>query len=128
MQKDYWNISKRNFRAMAIISVIFAILFGLTASDSPVPVQNALLLPVAVLFITFVVSLVIASLFKKHSPMAIKVGYLYVGLVFIYDLIAGFILGSPTSGIAYKVLGLLVLAYLFVNIYMASKQTVSPVS
>ncbi len=128
MKKDYWNISKRNFRAMAIISVVFVVLFGLTALDSPAAVQSALLVPVVVLFITFVLFLVIASLFKKHSPMAIKVGYTYVGLVFIYDLIAGFIVGSPTNGIAYKILGLLVLVYLLVNIYKASKQSVSSAS
>lgn len=128
MQKDYWNISRKNFRAMAVVSVIFAVLFGLTASDSPAAVQGALFVPVVVLLITFILFLVIASLFKKHSPMAIKVAYSYVGLVFIYDLIAGFILGSPTSGIIYKLIGLLVLIYLFVNIYKASKQTINPAS
>ena len=127
MQKDYWNLSKRNFRAMAIASLILAILFGLTALNAPATVQGALIVPVVVLLITFVLFLVIASLFKKHSPMAIKVGYTYLGLIVVYDLIAGFVLGSPASGIVYKILGLLVLAYLFVNIYKASKQS-APVS
>jgi hypothetical protein len=123
MQKDYWNISKRNFRAMGIVSAIFAVLFGLTAMDSPAVVQGGLFGTVVFFLITFILFLVIASLFKKHSPMAITVGYVYLGLALIYDIVAGFIMGSASSGIAYKLLGLLVLVYLFVNIYKASKQT-----
>ena len=54
MQKDYWNISKRNFRAMGIVSAVFAVLFGLTALDSPAVVQGSLFGTVIFFLITFI--------------------------------------------------------------------------
>ncbi len=124
MQKDYWNISKRNFRAMGIISLIFAVLLGITAMDSRATdvAQAKLMIPVAFFIVSAVLFMVIATLFKKHSPKAIAVGYGYVGLAFIVSIIYNFILSSPADGILSKVLGLLVLVYLFVNIQKASKQ------
>ncbi len=123
MQKDYWNISKRNFRAMSIMAAIFAVLFGLTALDSSDIVRNSLLGTVLFFAITFMLFLFIASLFKKRSPMAIKVGYTYLCLVFVYDVFSGFIMNPPSSRIVYKILVMLLLFYLFYNIYKASKQT-----
>ncbi len=129
MQKDYWNLAKRNFRAMAVASVIFIIIFGLgfTDSSNPDTVRMYLLASLGFFVLTFIIFLVIASLFKKHSPKAIPIAYTYLSLSLIYSLVNNFVLSSPSdfmNGIVIKILGYVVLVYLFFNVYKASKQNI----
>ena len=125
MQKDYWNIAKRNFRAMGIIAVLVSIIFGLGIMDSTNPdsVRTWLLGVLAFLVLTFILFFVIASLFKKHSPKAIVVAYSYLTVATIFSVVGNFILSSPSNGLIFKLLNLLILAYLFENVYKASKQS-----
>ena len=127
MQKDYWNISKRNFRAMGIISCIFVIIFGLGFFDSTNShsVKMGMLGSLVFFAITLILYFIIASMFKKRSPKAILVSYIYLSLAFLFSLANNFILNSPsefTDGILPKLLGYIVLLYLFLNVYKASKQ------
>jgi hypothetical protein len=126
MRKDYWNISKRNFRAMAVVVAIVAIIFGLTAYSGNIPDPAKTTAGYTALFfgISFVFFVATAILFMRHSPKAITIGYAYTGLAFIYVLIANFVMSNPLDGTIYKVGGLLVLLYLFYNVYKASKQRV----
>jgi len=69
MQKDYWNISKRNFRAMAVVAAIVTLIFGLTAYGGNVPDSAKTASAYSALFfgISFILFIVIAILFKRHS-------------------------------------------------------------
>ncbi len=130
MQKDYWNVGKRNFRAMGIISILFIIIFGLGFFDSsnPSSIRMILLISLGFFVTTAILFFIISSLFKKHSPKAIIVGYSYLSLTLVYSLVNNFLLNSPSdfaNGILFKLLGYVVLAYLFFNVYQASKQNAS---
>jgi hypothetical protein len=122
-QKDYWNISKRNFRAMAVVTLLVMFLF---IAGGALPGAAYPILFLALSFIVFVITTI---LFKKHSPKAVIVAYIYTGLTFIYVIIFNFILSpSPLDGLFYKMGGLLVLFYLFNCVYKASKQTNSSIN
>jgi hypothetical protein len=130
-KKDYWNICKRNFRAMGIASFLFVILFGLTlldSSNSGVKVLTKLASIVAFFFITGILFLVIASMFKGHSQKAVMVAYLYLAVSTIFTLVNYLVLSSPsefTNGITTKILSFVVLIYLFFTVYKASKQSLA---
>ncbi len=123
MQKDYWNISKRNFRAMGIIAVLAAIVVGLGILDSAnsESVRNGLVKIEIFLGIAIILFFVIASLFKKRSKKAIIVAYIYLGIAFLFSIM-DFILSAPSNDLIARILGLAVLIYLFINTYKASKQ------
>ena len=124
MQKDYWNIAKRNFRAMGIVSILFVIIFALGIIDqtNPASVRNSLLLIEGFFVLTVILFFVISTLFKKHSPKAIVVGYSYLAVVLVFSLVNDFIINSPSNFTVYKVISYIVIGYLFNNVYKASKQ------
>lgn len=125
MRKDYWNISKRNFRAMAVVAALVIIIYEFITAGGNIPssVMATLMYTVTFFVISFIVFIIAAILFKRHSSKAIALGYTYTALAFIYVIITNFIMSSPMDGTIYKVGGLIVLAYLFYGIYKASKQT-----
>lgn len=127
MQKDYWIIAKKNFRAMGVVSTIFFVICALGGFDSSNQwvVQKTLLIGMLFFIVTSVLFFIIASLFKRRSPMAIKVAYVYLTISVIVSTIFNFILGSPLNSITYKLLGLAVLVYLFVGVYKASRQQIA---
>ncbi|PCI29563.1 hypothetical protein COB55_01950 [Candidatus Wolfebacteria bacterium] len=131
MQKDYMNLAKRNFRAMAFIAffpsaLFLANAFTITGGLSALESRMAFLRIGIFYLVTFVVLLIIASLFKKKSPKAIVLAYTYIGFAFILSLVNYFIINSPSDffkgGIGFKVLGYIVLIYLLNSVYKASKQ------
>ncbi len=126
MQKDYWNISKRNFRAMAIVSIIFVIIAALGGLDSSnaVSMQNTLLSLMLLFLTTTVLFFIIASLFKRRSPKAIKVAYGYLAIIIVFALFSSFIPGLPATTLVSKLISLIIPVYLLVNVYKASKQAV----
>ena len=127
MQKDYWNIAKRNFRAMGIVSVLFVIIFALGIIDqtNSTAIRNSLLLVEGFFVLTVILFFVTSSLFKKHSPKAITVGYSYLGVALIFSLVNDFIINSPSNFTIYKVMSYIVIGYLFNNVYRASKQDIN---
>jgi hypothetical protein len=124
MQKDYWVIAKKNFRAMGIVSSIFFAVCALGGFDSSNPwiVQKMLLVGMLFFLVTSILFFIIASLFKRRSPLATKVAYTYLTISVVVTIILNFILSSPFDSILYKLLGLAILAYLFSGVYKASKQ------
>lgn len=125
MQKDYWNICKRNFRALGVIYIIIAVFLGLGIADStnPESVRSALISGEVFIIIGCVMFFILAFLFKKRSKKAIPVAYVYLTIAAIFSIVNNFILSLPSEGIAYKIIGLLILAYLFQGVYKASKQS-----
>ena len=129
MQKDYWNIAKRNFRAMAIIALVLTLfsILGVTSANN-YNVALPMLIMEAFFVVTTVVLFIIASLFKKKSPKAIVVAYWYLGISLAFSLVDYFILNSPSQflqGIIYKILGYLILIYLFDNVHKAAQQKIA---
>jgi len=122
MQKDYWDISKRNFRALGIVTIILAMFFESASSSAPVMFRTGLLIMVAFYLITTAMFFFIANLFKKRSANAIIVSYVYLGIAGAYFIVINFILDSVSNGLLGKVLGVLILIYLFINVRNASKQ------
>jgi hypothetical protein len=126
MPKDYWDIAKNNFRILAIVSTVLTVLYILNFLQFRQPI---LLIGAAMCLIDTVVRFVLTSLFKKKSRKAITVGYTYLALAFTLNLVNYLILNSPADffkqGILFKILGLLILVYLFNNVYKASKQEIT---
>ncbi len=124
MQKDYWSISKSNFRALGVITLISIVLVGLTVFNVPVsPERSDVFITLILLVVSCAVLFVVGSLFKKHSPKAITIAYIYLGLGLISSVVRNFFLNPPAEGIIFKILQLLVIYYVFINVYKASKQT-----
>ncbi len=133
MQKDYWNIAKRNFRVLGVISAVFFLflVLALASANPAAPAYVAVVTYTAVIFAISVLLFVIASLFKNRNPKTIVVSYWYLGIVTALDLI-GDLFSLPTirtvESILSKVLVYLILIYLFNNVYKASKQMLQPVA
>lgn len=118
-QKDYWDISKRNFIALSILMILSSLTLGVLLVPGNLSVAIVILVALAILFS------ILAILFKKHSPYAITIAYVYIALVFVYGIVTGFILNSPFEGLFTKIISFLVLFYIFDNVRKASKQTVT---
>ena len=127
MQKDYWNIAKRNFRILGVIATVFSLFLILALVSAPA-ITSAFVAVAAYTLVVLAISVllfVIASLFKNRNPKAIVVSYWYLGIVTALDLI-GDLFSLPNirsvESILSKVVVYLVLIYLFNNVYKASKQ------
>jgi len=112
MKKDYWNICRRNFNAMAVLS---AIVFLLLMSKASLIMTLSLLIEVVVYF-------VLARMYKKHSTIAIAASYVILGL-FVVIMIVNNVL-HHSSFVIQMVLAYLIYAYLIQCVYMAQKQKV----
>lgn len=109
---------------MGIVAVLFAIFLGLGALDSFNPAAIRANLFIAFLFfaVTAALFFVIAKLFKKRSQNAIRLSYTYLSIGLVLSVINNFILNSPSNGLVFKLLGVAVFVYLFINTRKASKQ------
>ncbi len=124
MQKDYWNISYRNFQALGILIAIFVVLlaFSVFTSDLSARTLISFVILVAVCALLFVIS----SLFKKRNPKAIVVANTYLWIILILSIVQNFLLSPPLDGIIIKIISLLIWYYLFINVRHASKQGITP--
>ena len=131
MQKDYWNIAKRNFRILGVISAVFFLFLVLALASAPAITSAfvAVAAYTAVVLLISVLLFVIASMFKNRNSKAIVVSYWYLGIVTTLDLF-GDLFSLPNirsvESILSKVIVYLVLIYLFDNVYKASKQMPQP--
>ena len=127
MQKDYWNISKRDFRMMGVIFILASLIVGLGLFNTSIPSNQKMLVTITfIVCILFVVLFFwLAALFRKHSSKAITISYVYLIASLVYFLFTDFILKSFsdfTNGIIINLLRYLIFIYLLVNVYKASKQ------
>lgn len=126
MQKDYWSISKSNFRALGVLSLVIVVLVLLTVINTPSSPNIIMISPVVggIALLSCILFFILGILFKNYSPKAIIISYIYLGFTLVVSVIRNFIMSSPLDGILFKILGLLVLYYVFINVYKASKQTI----
>lgn len=118
MQKDYWDISKRNFTSIGVVALFGAIFSGL-APGTAIATQIFFGI-VAVLFF------VIAFLFKTGSSTAVSLSYICITVAALYLVVDAFLIFSSQTYSAEllvsKVVSLLILLYLFNSTRKASKQ------
>lgn len=127
MKKDYWNILRRDFRILGVLSffsssiVIFALINTNILTD-----QKSSIFTTSILYIiSTIIYFVLASLFEKRSPFAITFGYTFIFGTLGYSLFNNFINDSFANfpnGIMVNLLRYLIFIYLLINVYKASKQ------
>ncbi len=125
MQKDYWSISKSNFRALGVLTILAILVYGLAIVNAPIEAaqKTGSYIFLLILIVVTVFLFVIGDLFKKQSPKAIVGAYIYFGLWLVSFVVTGFIMSPPLSGIVMKIIQLLILYYVYINVRNASKQT-----
>lgn len=113
-KRDYWNLAYKNFLFMSffgffifILSLVINIVISVT---KPEPFQIQQTLKLLSVFTMSIIWLIISQLFKRHNKNAILIGYIFLGFVTVFGLFLNF---NPIL--------LIILAYLFVLIYKASK-------
>ncbi len=112
---------------MGILFILASLIVGVGLFNTNIPSgQKMLVTTTFVVCILFVVLFFwLAALFKKHSPKAIIISYIYLIASLVYFLFTDFVLRSFsdfTNGIIINLFRYLIFIYLLINVHKASKQ------
>ncbi len=122
MQRDYWNIARRDFRALGFVVVLILIflVFAIGSLGSNPTAQTSIVISAVIILIIGAAYFFISHLFKKRSPRAIPLAYTILAVAIVSNVISNIMAGTLIS--IGMIVGTLIQIYLLNVVYKASKQ------